>query len=127
VLLLSGDGIITANLLATPNRVDFDSVLVGNYVGARLAITNQGPSRFALSGFSIAGPDAGSFTINSFLCDGATAYNTLPADHLGARQSCHLVLTYLPTSPGSHRATLLVSSQNGLVADFEVPLRGAAK
>jgi hypothetical protein len=86
-----------------PSSVDFGTSPVGTPVSGILNITNSGTAPVTFSGFSIAGPNAGDFSITNNSCIGST----LSLDPGGV---CFLFFFFTPSATGARGATLEVNS-----------------
>lgn len=89
----------TPILTALPNPLDFGSVLVGNTAGPSTVTVTVTNAAADIGTATIAGTNAGDFSISSDGCSGTT----VPADG-----TCNIDLTFTPAAIGFRTATLTI-------------------
>src|SRR5439155_770693 len=102
---------------------DFGTVAVNtNSSPQHLAALSKGAADLVFSGtgggFTLAGPNAGDFTMSANTCASARLQNADPAN-----PACSLDVTFRPTGTGTRTATLHVTS-NAAAGAVDIPLAG---
>jgi hypothetical protein len=108
--------VIGAQISVDPVADDFGRVLVGTVSAPHaLTIANTGNIDLEVGSVMITGPAASAFVIQS---DGCTGRRLVPA------ASCYIEVRFAPTSGGSQRAELTISSTDVRRPTVRVPLTG---
>jgi FG-GAP-like repeat/Cep192 domain 4/Protein of unknown function (DUF1573) len=97
---LSGTGVSGAFLTPSPSRLNFGATNVGTTSAAvTTTLINTGNASLTLTGISIAGVDAGDFSVSSNNCGSS----------LNAGSSCSVSVTFTPSVGGARTASLAIS------------------
>ena len=93
--------------------VDFGTALPGSGVSQDFVIRNTGTQPLNISGASLSGANAGDFSIT-----------TQPAASVAAAGSTTCTVRFSPAQSGPKTASLRISSDDGLVPQFDIGLSG---
>jgi FG-GAP-like repeat/Cep192 domain 4 len=97
---LSGTGVSGAFLTPSPGRLNFGAINAGTTSAAMTTtLVNTGNASLTLTGISIAGVDAGDFSVSSNNCGSS----------LNAGSSCAVSVKFTPTAGGARAGTVSIS------------------
>lgn len=105
---LEGRGVEDAGLSISPTPFDFGPTAVGTPTAATtFTVRNTGDEPSGTISITLGGAHAAQFTLGADTCNGMT---------LGADASCTVEVTYSPSVPGSHAASLQATASPGSTA-----------
>jgi streptogramin lyase len=105
----------TAGISFSPTTLAAGQILSGSIAPMTLTVTSTGSIPLTISGTTISGADASSFTVTSNNCTAA----------ISTGNTCQMVVTFKPTATGSFTATLNVTD-NAPGSPQQVQLTGSA-
>jgi hypothetical protein len=105
----------TAGISFSPTTLAAGQILSGSIAPMTLTVTSTGSIPLTISGTTISGADASSFTVTSNNCTAA----------ISTGNTCQMVVTFKPTATGSYTATLNVTD-NAPASPQTVALSGTA-
>ncbi|MFN8124201.1 MAG: choice-of-anchor D domain-containing protein [Thermoleophilia bacterium] len=107
-------GKLRGPLEATPEKPDLGHASVGTSVSQTVTLTNTGTTPLNVNAITMAGTDAGDFTVAAGTCASASLTPGTP---------CTITVTFQPTAVGTRSATVQVQ-HSGLNNPLAIPVTG---